>query len=373
MALRRTPLYEEHRSAGGKLVEFNGWEMPVQYAAGILKEHDAVRGAAGVFDVSHMARYEISGPGAVALIDHLITNDLANLAVGRMLYSPMCNEQGGVLDDVTVYRLNDRVLVIANAGNAARIWDWLEAQSRAWSGAAVSLRNLSAELGQIALQGPRAQEILAPLADGDLDAIGYYAWAELPLFGVPKVLISRNGYTGEDGFEIYPPAEATAAAWRMLMERGRDRGLLPTGLGCRDTLRMEMAYCLYGNELDLETSPLEARLAWTVKLKKPGFIGKAVLEQQKSQGTRRALVGLTIEGQRLPRKGQAICRPGQLGAPIGVVSSGGFSPSLKGGIALAFVPPSDSKLGTKLVVDVRGEAVSVEVIELPFYKQGSHR
>ncbi|MBK8230470.1 MAG: glycine cleavage system aminomethyltransferase GcvT [Candidatus Eisenbacteria bacterium] len=370
MGLRRTPLYDAHCRAGGKLVEFNGWEMPVQYAAGILREHEAVRTVAGIFDVSHMARFEVRGPGSLPFVDRLITNDLGKLEVGRMLYTPMCAESGGVLDDVTVYRMSDRILVVVNAGNRERIWPWLETQRAAWNGAAVELVDRSADLAQIALQGPRAQELLRPHCDGDLDQIGYYAWARLRLFGHDEVLISRNGYTGEDGFEIYPPAAAVDAAWASLLATGGPAGLLPAGLGCRDTLRLEMAYCLYGNELDLETTPLEARLAWTVKLKKDAFVGRAALEAQKAAGLKRALVGLSVTGQRLPRKGQSLAHAG---ATVGVVASGGFSPSLKAGIALGFVPTELSRPGTKLEVDVRGERVAVEVTEVPFYKHASHR
>lgn len=368
--LRRTPFYDEHRANGAKLVAFHGWEMPLQHAPGIVAEHEAVRTAAGLFDVSHMARFVASGEGAVAFVDRLITNDLAKLSAGRLLYTAMCREDGGVLDDVTVYKFDPDVLVVVNAGNRERIWDWMQARAAEWKGTPFSLSDKSADYAQLALQGPRAQAMLAPLAGSDLDAIPYYGHSVLTLNGAKGVLVSRNGYTGEDGFEIYVPVADGPALFRALVERGRAAGLLPAGLGCRDTLRLEMAYCLYGNELDLDVNPLEARLAWVVKLKKPSFIGREALASIKQAGPRRALAGFRVAGNRFPRKDQALILDGQA---VGRVTSGGFSPSLKAGIGLGFVPPELAAPGSKFSVDVRGEAVPAEAVSLPFYQNASHR
>lgn len=368
--LKRTVLFSEHVKHQAKLVDFNQWEMPVQYPTGILREHEIVRTAAGLFDVSHMGRFEITGPGAVPFIHDIITNDLEKAEPGQLLYAAMCREDGGVLDDVTVYRLPDRVMVVANAGNLSRIWDWLEIRALAWVGAPVELRDRSRELAQIAFQGPRAEEVIRPLVEGDLAAVGYYRFLVTRVAGVAGVLISRNGYTGEDGFEIYVSTDRATTLWRTLFKAGESIGVGPIGLGARDTLRLEMCYCLYGNELNLDVSPLEAGIGWTVKMKKNDFIGKTALVEQKAAGLKRTLVGFAVEGQRMPRHGQAL-RAG--GREVGVVTSGGFCPSLKQGMGLGFVPPALSAVGTELEVDIRGAGVPARVVERPFYKHASHK
>jgi aminomethyltransferase len=368
--LKKTPLHGEHVRLHAKLVDFNHWEMPLQYSTGILKEHEAVRTGAGLFDVSHMGRFEIGGPGAVAFTNHLITNDLERSEVGQLLYTPVCDESGGVLDDVTVYRLADRVLMVVNAGNLGRIWDWLGRQAPAWKGPEVRLKDRSGELAQLAFQGPATEQIFAPMVEGDLAGLGYYRSLTARVNGIDGVLVSRNGYTGEDGFEIYAPAERAAELWRALLEAGKAWGTTAIGLGARDTLRLEMCYCLYGNELNPEINPLEAGLQWTVKLKKPGFVGKEALVRQKEQGLRRTLVGFEVEGSRLARGGQKIWKDGR---EIGAVTSGGFCPSLKRGMGLGYVPPELAAAGTGLEVDVRGEKVAARVVQRPFYKEASHR
>jgi aminomethyltransferase len=368
--LKRTPLFAEHQGSGAKLVDFNHWEMPVQYQPGILKEHETVRTTAGLFDVSHMGRFEIDGPGAVAFINHLVTNDVEKAADNQLLYTPMCNERGTVLDDVTVYRMPDRILLVANAGNLERIWNWLEKQAAAWSGGSVRLRNRSEELAQIAFQGPRTEELFAPMVDADLKGLGYYRHLRAWVNGVPGVVVSRNGYTGEDGFEIYLPRENAVALWRALLAAGKDLQVTPIGLGARDTLRLEMTYALYGNELDLETTPMEAGLQWTVKLKKADFVGKPVLERQKAEGVAKSIIGFAVEGNRMPRHGMPIMSEGK---QVGVVTSGGFCPSLKIGMGLGYAPPALSAVGTRLQVDVRGALVPAQVVERPFYKNASHK
>jgi aminomethyltransferase len=371
-ALERTPLHDRHVELGGKMVPFGGWDMPLHYVPGILKEHEAVRQAAGLFDVSHMGRFFVTGPGALAFSNYLIANDLTKIEPGRLLYTAVCNEAGGILDDVTVYRRDPEVLFVVNASNRARIWDWANQQAREWRGDRVVLEDRSAELAQVALQGPRAQSMILPSVGGDLDSVGYYHFLETTLFGV-DALISRNGYTGEDGFEIYLAASSVGEVWDRILEKGRDAGLLPTGLGCRDTLRLEMAYCLYGNELTPEVSPLEAGLGWTVKLaRKDPFLGQASLRAQKEAGVPRQLIGFEVEGKRLARPGQPIHAPGG-SEPIGQVTSGGFSPSLQIGVGLGLVRSDSAPLDARIEIDVRGSRVPATVVKRPFYKDASHR
>jgi aminomethyltransferase len=361
--LRRTPLWAHHHKGGAKMVGFAGWEMPIQYPTGQLKEHEIVRTDAGIFDVSHMGRYWIGGPGAFPFVHGLITNDLERATAGQLIYSPVCTETGGVVDDVTVYRFETGVLMVVNASNRQAVWDWLLAHKPS----DVAMEDRSDGWGQIALQGPRAQERLAPLVAEDLEQIGYYRHARCTVRGLPDVLISRNGYTGEDGFEIYLPSEDTGGLWDALLERGAR----PVGLGARDTLRFEMCYALYGNELDPETTPLEAGLGWTVKLKKTDFIGKAVMVRQKEEGLRKSLVGFEVTGPRMPRHGQSILHAGQ---PVGVVTSGGPCPSLGNkGMGLGYVRPDLTAIGTPVSIDVRGTQIDAVVVDRPFYKHASHR
>jgi len=361
--LRRTPLWEHHREGGGKLVGFAGWEMPIHYAGGQLVEHEAVRADAGLFDVSHMGRYWIGGRGAFAYVQKLITNDLERIGPGQLLYSPLCLETGGIIDDVTVYKFEPGCLMVVNAGNRQAVMDWLVTNRPP----DVTLVDRSDGWAQLALQGPRAQERLAPLVVEDLEQIGYYHHGRCTVRGFPDVLISRNGYTGEDGFEIYLPSEEAAGLWGALT----DRGVKPVGLGARDTLRFEMCFALYGNELDRVTTPLEAGLSWTVKLKKADFIGRAALAKQKEEGLRKTLIGFEVKGSRLARHGHPILHEG---STVGVVTSGGPCPSLANkGMGLGYVPPALAAVGTPLAVDVRGAAVEAVVVGRPFYKSGSHR
>lgn len=368
--LQRTPLYDEHVRHQAKLVEFNGWEMPVQYPTGILREHEMVRTGAGLFDVSHMGRFELRGPGAVAFVSWLITNDLEKASTEQLLYAAVCAPDGGILDDVTVYRLPDRVMIVANAGNLVRIREWIERQIPAWTGPAVSFRDRSGELAQIAFQGPKTEQVLAPLVEGDLAAVGYYRHLTARTAGIPDVLISRNGYTGEDGFEIYLPAAEGPKLWRALIEAGAPVEAGPIGLGARDTLRLEMCYALYGNELNTDITPLEAGLGWTVKLKKNDFIGKPALVAQKEAGLKRVLAGFEIDGNRFARHGQKILAGGE---EAGFVTSGGFLPSVKKGMGLGYVPPALAAIGTEIAIDVRGALVPARIVERPFWKHASHK
>jgi aminomethyltransferase len=364
--LRRTPLFSEHVQLGARLVPFAGWEMPVSYAAGILKEHEAVRTRAGLFDVSHMARLVVEGPEALEVVNRIITNDAARLAPDQLLYSCVCNEQGGVLDDVTVYRRGEGFLVVANAVNHDRMLSWF----RQHAGRSTRVEDLTAACAQLALQGPLAAEILGGLLGHDLsERPAYYHYLETRWEGV-ELLVSRNGYTGEDGFEIYLEANSAPRLWTALLEAGSAAGILPAGLGARDTLRLEMAYCLYGHELDTDTTPLEAGLGWTVRFQKGDFIGRDALLRQKEEGLPKKLVGLRAPGRRIPRPGYELA-DGTRG--VGRVTSGGFAPSLGYPIALAYVDPSHAKAGTRLAMRGHRGEVEVEVVRRPFYTKGSVR
>lgn len=362
--LKRTPLYDEHRALGARLVEFSGWEMPVQYS-GILEEHRAVRERAGLFDVSHMGEFRVEGPGALDFLQGLVPNNVSRLGDGQALYTQICNEQGGTLDDLLIYRLGDeRYMAVVNAGTMEGDWNWFTKQAAGSSD--VALTNVSDQTGLIALQGPRALEILQPLTETDLSAITYYHFVEGSVSGI-SCLISRTGYTGEDGFELYCASGDVVALWRKLLEAGAAYGLLPAGLGARDTLRLEAGYCLYGHELSDEITPLEAGLGWTVKLNKADdFIGKQALVDEKRDGLRRKLVGIELRERGIPRAGYPILRDGQ---QIGEVTSGTMCPTLGHAAALGFVPPSDATPGTELAVEIRGKAIPAVVTPLPFYKR----
>jgi aminomethyltransferase len=362
--LKRTPLYDEHRALGARLVEFSGWEMPVQYS-GILDEHRAVRERAGLFDVCHMGEFGVEGPGALDFLQGLVPNNVARLADGQALYTQICNEQGGTLDDLLIYRLGDqRYMTVVNAGTMESDWAWFTQQAAGH--ADVTLTNNSAETGLIALQGPRAREILRPLTTTDLDAIAYYHFAEGTVAGI-DCLISRTGYTGEDGFELYCASGDAVALWRALLTAGAPHGLIPAGLGARDTLRLEAGYCLYGHELNEQTSPLEAGLSWSVKLEKGhDFIGREALLAQKQQGLPRKLVGIELRDRGVPRAGYAILREG---ATIGELTSGTVGPTLGTAIGMGYVSPQDAALGNEIAIDIRGKAVPAAIVALPFYKR----
>lgn len=363
--LRRTPFHGQHAAAGGRLVAFAGWEMPVQFARGVIHEHLRVRRAAGVFDVSHMGRFFLRGPAARAYTNRLITNNLEKLAPDQLCYSALCHERGGIIDDVTVYRLDEGALLVANAANAETVWDWI----RQHKPAGVELENATDRLAQIALQGPQAEALLGEPFRAAVAPVGYYHYTRLRWEG-EEILVSRNGYTGEDGFEIYVPVPVAVKLWERLFEWGRGVGLEPIGLGARDSLRMEVNYALYGNELTQETSPLEAGLGWVVKMKDHDFIGKEALLRQKEQGLTRTLIGFEVEGKRLPRHGHPILAAG---AEIGFVTSGGFCPSLERGMGMGLVSPQYKEAGTALEIDARGTRLPARVVERPFYKQGSVR
>ena len=344
------------------MVDFGGWDMPVQYA-GVIEEHLAVRQAAGLFDVSHMGEVEVRGANALAFIQHLTINDAAKLVDGQVQYSAICYPEGGVVDDVTLYRFNaSHFLFCVNASNIEKDFAWMQQVLRDSALADVTLTNRSEEFAQIALQGPKAVAILSELTNVQLDELTYYHFCEGPVAGV-QMIISRTGYTGEDGFELYLPAASAVAVWQELMAAGAPHGLLPIGLGARDTLRLEKGYALYGHELSRDISPLEAGLAWITKLDKDDFIGKAALVAQKAAGVPRRRIGLVMEERGIPREGYPLFAGDR---EVGVVTSGTMSPTLKLGIALALVEPGAAGIDSELDVAVRNRRMRARVVRPPF-------
>ncbi|MGB0647599.1 MAG: glycine cleavage system aminomethyltransferase GcvT [Bradymonadia bacterium] len=360
--LKRTPLYESHAVAGGRFVPFGGWEMPVRYELGIQQEHEAVRTRAGLFDVSHMGEIEVSGPKAIAEVNHIVTNDVSTLEIGQAMYSPMCNSSGGIVDDLVLYRTGeDVILICCNASNRDKDFAWIDANIEH-----SKVIDRGDEFAQLALQGPHAQRILQRCTDVDLSTIGRFRFVEESVCGVPTI-ISRTGYTGEDGFELYLPSTEGAHVWSRLLTTGADDGLVPVGLGARDTLRLEMKYCLYGQDINDETTPLEAGLGWTVKLSKGDFIGKEPIEKQKEIGIPRRLVCFEVIGRGVPRPGYEVTS--EDGTVIGSVTSGTMSPTLKKGIGLAYVTSGEHRSGTKIQIMVRGKAVEACIVKPPFVKK----
>ena len=363
--MERTSLHEAHRDLGARLIEFSGWEMPVQYA-GILEEHRAVRERAGLFDLSHMGELWVTGPGAADGLAYALVSDPTRLKDGRAQYSMICDADGGILDDLIVYRLADeRYLVVPNAGNRERVATELRERLAGFDAA---LDDASLRTALVAVQGPRAVEILRPLTDVDLDVLRYYAIAEGHAAGEPAY-VARTGYTGEDGFELFVDWDAAPRAWARLLEAGRDQGLTPAGLGARDTLRLEAGMPLYGNELDESTNPFEADLGRVVKLDKPGdFVGREALARVAETGPRKLLAGLIVRGRGIARHGYPVHRPGE-SEPCGVITSGTASPTLGVPIAMAYLPPPEATPGTMTEIGIRSGRVEAEVVPLPFYSR----
>jgi aminomethyltransferase len=358
-----SPLHEVHKKLGALFTDFAGWSMPVRYSSE-LAEHKAVREAAGIFDLSHMAEIEVTGRQAADVLDYALVGNLSAVKVGRARYSMLCDASGGILDDLVVYRLEDeKFLVVANAGNATVVADAL-AERVAGFDAVVT--NRSTEIALIAVQGPRSTDIVGAVTDADLDELKYYASVPAKV-KEHDVLLARTGYTGEDGFELYVPAEEAPAVWQILTEAGASHGLLPAGLACRDTLRLEAGMPLYGNELTAELSPFQAGLGRVVKFEKPGdFVGKAALTKRAETDEARVLVGLRGAGRRAPRHGYRLLEGD---TEVGEVTSGALSPTLGYPIAMAYLTPALNEPGTKLLVDIRGKLEPVEVVALPFYQR----
>ena len=365
LSLKRTPLYERHRAAGAKFVDFGGWEMPVQYTS-ILEEHKAVRTAVGLFDVSHMGEIEIRGPRALEVVQRLTTNDASKLEIFQVHYSTLCYPHGGIIDDLTVYRMGpEHFFLCVNAANIDKDLAWIVEQAHGDA----DITNTSAQIAQLALQGRHAQATLQPLCDIPLDAIRYYRSAKGRVQGIDG-LISRTGYTGEDGFEIYCPAAQGPELWSHLMEAGAPYGIKPIGLGARDTLRLEMGYALYGHDLTADTSPLQAGLGWIVKLNKGDFIGRDALLKERAEGVTRRLVGLEMIDRGVARAHYQILVDGEV---VGEMTSGTVSPSLHKSIGLGYVPTSHAKVGTPLQLDIRGKSAQARVASTPFYPSQVHK
>jgi aminomethyltransferase len=360
--MKKTPLYEKHSKLGGKIIEFGGWLLPVQYT-GIIEEHEHVRTAAGLFDVSHMGEITVKGIEATQFIQKLTTNDISIATPNRCVYSPMCYPDGGVVDDLLVYKLSDEdYLIIVNASNIDKDFEWFK--ENLTENAIVE--NVSANFAQLAVQGPKAEKILQSLTDTPLGEIKFYRFkSDVSICG-EKTIISRTGYTGEDGFEIYLPAMKVQVIWDKILEAGKDDGIVPVGLGARDTLRFEVALPLYGHELSASITPLEAGLDRFVKLNKSNFIGMDALLRKQAEGLKRKLVGFEMVGRGIARNGYEVQVNGQ---SIGFVTTGNYSPSLKKNLGMALVETDYAQQGGRLDIAIRNKVVEAAIVPLPFYSK----
>lgn len=359
--LLQTVFHDWHAAHGGRMVEFGGWHMPVQYST-IVEEHGTVRQAVGLFDIAHMGRLWFTGPDACRFLDHLLTNDVSKLKVGQVRYSLVTNELGGILDDVLVYRLDDAYMLVVNASNRLKIVDWITSRQ---SGFDCQMDDRTVSHPMIAIQGPRALDVVVRLGHEDAGAMKYYSIAPATVGGQP-VLVSRTGYTGEDGFEVIAAADVAADLWEQTVAAGQEFGLQACGLGCRDTLRLEAAMPLYGHELSESIDPLTAGLQFAVKLEADDFIGRSALREIKAGGGLRKRVGLELAGRRIAREGAAVLINEET---IGEVTSGTFSPTLQEPIAMAYVSAAASRPGTVVEIDIRGKREAAAVVELPFYRR----
>lgn len=367
--LKRTALFEEHTRLNGQMVDFGGWELPVQYT-GVKDEHLGCRASVGLFDVSHMGEFHVEGPGAAAFLDYAVTNSNSDLGMGQARYTTMCYEDGGIVDDLLVYRRDQtRFLVVVNAANTAKDFEHmskLKASFKSKTGS-FTLTNESPNYTQIAIQGRNAEAILQQLTKTKLSEIKYYWFEEGTVLNKIPAVLARTGYTGEDGFEVYIPWKNGPEVWRALFEAGQPHDIKPCGLGARDTLRLEMKFPLYGNDISDKTNPLEAGLGWVVKLKKENFLGKTALVSVKEKGLQRKLVGLKPLDRGIPRHGYPVLSPD--GKRIGEVTSGTQAPSLNEAIAIAYVPTAFSEIGSEVGIEIRGKAIGAQVVETPFYKR----
>ena len=365
-ALKKTPLNAAHRRLGGRMVDFGGWDMPVQYPAGTVEEHLRTRTHAGLFDVSHMGEIDVRGADAIAFVNRLTSNDVTKLIDGQAQYSALTTPEGTVIDDLLVYRFGqERLLLVVNAGTTEKDWDWIKSHHKEEQ---VELQNVSVNYCQIALQGPDALRILQTLTETPLEEIKYYHFREGQVDGIPAI-ISRTGYTGEDGFEVYSAAEKAEQLWDRMLEAGNHgtpQGVLPCGLAARNTLRLESAMALYGHEINETTTLLEANLGWICKLNKGDFIGREALAKQKEEGVRRRLVGFEMTERGIARDEQEVLINNER---VGRVTSGSPAPFLKKNIGMAYVPVEFANEGQQIQIDVRGRAVSAEIVKTPFYKR----
>jgi aminomethyltransferase len=364
--IKRTPLNAVHRSLGGRMVDFGGWDMPVQYPAGTVEEHLRTRRAAGLFDVSHMGEIDVRGKDAISFVNSITSNDVSKLIDGQAQYSALTTPDGTVIDDLLVYRFTeDRLLLVVNAGTTEKDWAWIKSHHR---NEAVELKNVSADYCQLAIQGPCAIEILQPLTDLRLSELKYYHFADGTVDGV-QTIISRTGYTGEDGFEVYAAANMAERLWQKILNAGgfgSDDGVLPCGLAARNTLRLEAGMALYGHEIDETTTLLEANLGWICKLNKGDFLGRDRLAKQKEEGVRRRLVGFEVKERGIARDEQDVLINSER---VGKVTSGSPAPYLKKNIGMAYVPSEFANEGQPILIDVRGKLVGAEIVKTPFYKR----
>jgi aminomethyltransferase len=367
--MKSTPLTEKHISLGAKMAEFAGYNMPISYS-GIKEEHDAIRNRVGVFDVSHMGEFIIRGKEALQLVQQVTSNDVSKLKIGQAQYSCMPNEDGGIVDDLLVYRLPEDMkhegepsyLLVVNASNIQKDWDWISKHNSYDT----RMINISDDTGLIAVQGPKALEVLQKLTAVELATIEYYHFTKGRIADVDNVIISATGYTGAGGFELYADNAHILHLWEEIMKAGKDMGILPAGLGARDTLRLEMGFCLYGNDIDDKTSPLEAGLGWITKIDKGEFVGKKWLQDQKKNGISKKLVGIIADDRRVPRHGYKILDLEE--NEIGEVTSGTQSPSLNLPIGMAYVPLEFAKENTPLKIQIGSKSIAAHVTKIPFYK-----
>lgn len=361
--LKRTPIYPLYQKYGAKTIDFGGWELPVQFSS-ILEEHDAVRNHAGLFDVSHMGEIVLRGKDAMRLIQYLVTNDVSKMEIGQALYSPMCYPDGGIVDDLLIYRTGEEeYLLVVNAANTDKDLEWIEKHRDG----DVEVQNISSSIAQLALQGPASEQILQRLTTYPLSELKFFRFVNDVEIAGKKVLLSRSGYTGEDGFEIYCDPTDAGELWEKILEEGKENGLLPCGLGARDTLRFEAKLPLYGQEIGPDTSPYEAGLGLWVKLdKESDFIGKDVLKEQKEQGAPRKLVGIEMIDRGIPRHGYSVLFNDEV---VGFVTTGTQSPTLKKNVGLVLIRADLAKVGQELYVEIRGKNLKAVVVKTPFYKR----
>lgn len=360
--MNNTALTNVHIELGAKMVPFAGYNMPVQYQ-GVTAEHENVRKNLGVFDVSHMGEFLISGPHATALLQKVCSNDITKLQVGKAQYSYLPNEKGGIVDDLIIYQIKEeQYLLVVNASNIEKDWDWISKYNRDFG---ADMRNISDDYSLLAIQGPKAVEAMQSLTEIDLSAIKFYHFQVGPFAGIPNVIISATGYTGSGGFEVYCKNEDAKQLWNQVFEAGEEFGIQPIGLAARDTLRLEMGYCLYGNDIDDTTSPLEAGLGWVTKFTKD-FVAADILKAQKENGLEQKLIAFELTQRGIPRNGYAITDPE--GNPIGRVTSGTMAPSLGIGIGMGYVPVAYAEHGSTIGIQIRKNQVAAKVVKLPFYK-----
>ncbi|MDQ2740789.1 MAG: glycine cleavage system aminomethyltransferase GcvT [Chloroflexota bacterium] len=357
---KKTPLYDEHVKARARLVPFAGFDMPVQYS-GIIDEHRAVRTGMGIFDLSHMGEFRVTGVDALNAIDSLVTNDIRGLAEHQVRYTPMCYRDGGIVDDLLVYRFPDHLMLVVNASGIEKDLAWI----RSNSGGDLQVEDISDQTALIAVQGPKAEALLQQFTDAHLADVGYYHFT-IGAFAGKNAVISRTGYTGEDGFELYVQDVDAPAVWQTIAERGTPEGLKLIGLGARDTLRLEAGYMLYGNDIDQTTNPLEAGLGWTVKFGEHDFVAREVLERVKVDGVKRRMVAIDMRDRGIPRQHSPICAEGQA---VGEVTSGTFSPSFERGIGLGYVETARAKIGADIQVAIRGQEHPAQIVRKPMYRR----